>query len=299
MNLQVRITGPRQAGPLSPLDPRDHAWRPDLADIALADRVAVPSYAQPVILQAQSRAPLLSAPGADATAVSEILPGEEFALLDESHGFGWGYALADGYVGHVRRDVLALANGPATALVGPGDALIFAAADLKSPVLAALPAGSRLVTGKREGDYIVIAGGVAAGGFVHHRHILPADAAGRPHWLDIARLFTGAPYRWGGRSRQGIDCSGLVQLARQLAGHHCRRDSDMICADAEAAGMEIRAGDIACWPGHVGIMLDAATILHANAHWMRVVAEPLADVVARQQAEGKVAEPQFRRFAEG
>ena len=34
----------------------------------------------------------------------------------------------------------------------------------------------------------------------------------------------------------------------------------------------------------VGLMMDAETLLHANAHWMAVTAEPLTDVVARGAA---------------
>ena len=40
-------------------------------------------------------------------------------------------------------------------------------------------------------------------------------------------------------------------------------------------------GDLVFFPGHVGIMADAETLVHANAFWMQVVAEPLADVIAR------------------
>ncbi|MBU0868578.1 MAG: C40 family peptidase, partial [Alphaproteobacteria bacterium] len=48
--------------------------------------------------------------------------------------------------------------------------------------------------------------------------------------------------------------------------------------DSEAV---LQRGDILFFPRHVGIMIDGKTLLHANAHWMAVVAEPLADVVAR------------------
>ncbi len=72
----TRIRGPRRAEPLGPLDPREHAWREDLADIALADRIAVPNYVVPLIREATLQLPVLSADRADAPASSELLPGE-------------------------------------------------------------------------------------------------------------------------------------------------------------------------------------------------------------------------------
>lgn len=297
MKLRARINGPRLTPPLSPLDPRDHAWRADLADIALADRIVVANYAAPARRVADAQVPVLAAPDAAATAVSELLPGEEFAVLDDGAEFAWGYAVRDGYVGHVAS--AALVAPPATGelcQVGPGDALLFAAADLRAAVVATLPAAAQVRVQPGDGDFRTIAHGRHAGACVHRRHLL-TDAE-RPDWVAAAETFLAAPYRWGGRSRQGIDCSGLVQVARQLAGFHCRRDSDMICADAgvDVAAADARRGDLACWPGHIGILLDAATLLHANAHWMRCVAEPLADVVARAAAAGRPAPPRLRRF---
>ena len=52
------------------------------------------------------------------------------------------------------------------------------------------------------------------------------------------------------------------------------------------AEAERRRGDLVFWKGHVAILLDADTILHANAHHMAVAVEPLAEAVARIEAVG-------------
>jgi cell wall-associated NlpC family hydrolase len=294
----TRIVGPRQVEPLGPLDPRDNAWREDLADIALADRIAVPNYVVPLEQEVDTRVPILSADRADAPAASELLPGERFAVLDTGHGYAWGFSRADHYVGHVRIDALA---APATdgkdGLIGPDDALLLRAPAVKAEVAATLPLGARVRWADHDDRFVRIVAGAGAGCFLHRRHLLPAAGDPALDWVEIALRFVGAPYRWGGRSRAGIDCSGLIQVARQIGGHPCRRDSDMQFADlaTEVDPGAAQRGDIAWWPGHIGVLLDAHMLLHANAHWMACRIEPLADVVARAAAGGGVAQPRIRR----
>jgi hypothetical protein len=45
-------------------------------------------------------------------------------------------------------------------------------------------------------------------------------------------------------------------------------------------------GDLVFWKGHVGIMRDAATLIHANGWHMKVAFEPLAEARARIAASG-------------
>jgi cell wall-associated NlpC family hydrolase len=241
---------------------------------------------------------MLGADRSDATAVNELLPGEGFALLDTGRSWGWGYALADHYVGYVAMAALAepTAAGAPPATVGPGDGLLFARPDIKAPVLASLPAGARLHLEPADGPFAQVTSGPCAGLYLHDRHAMaPGDDRPRD-WVAMARAFTGSPYRWGGRTRHGIDCSGLVQMARMLAGHACRRDSDMQAADAQpVARSEAARGDLAFWPGHVGILVEADRLLHANAHWMACVEEPLAAVEARIAAAGGPAHAHIGR----
>jgi cell wall-associated NlpC family hydrolase len=292
---QTRITGPRRAAPLSPLDPRTSAWRPGLADIALAGLVSVSHFAAPVLrMVTATTAPLHAGPDPGCEMVSELLHGETFAVLEEERGWAWGQARDDSYVGYVPASALGpvatAGAGMAGVRVGPGDALLFAAPAIKAPVPATLPALSRLIVVDAPGDFCPVAAGPHSGRFVHRRHLMRPGPAADP--VAIARGFLGSPYRWGGRTRAGIDCSGLVQVALRLAGQPARRDSDMLFADAgpDLAPAERARGDIAWWPGHIGLLVDSQTLLHANAHWMAVVTEPLADVEARIGAP-----PQCRR----
>jgi cell wall-associated NlpC family hydrolase len=163
---------------------------------------------------------------------------------------------------------------------------------VKAEVAGTLPMGAAV--GWRDADdrFVELADGPHAGRFLHRRHLLPAGGDRALDWVEVALSFVGSPYRWGGRSRAGVDCSGLVQVARQVAGHACRRDSDMQAADAAPLDpAEAGRGDLACWPGHIGILLDSATLLHANAHWMRCVVEPLAAAAGRVEQAVRFRRP--------
>jgi hypothetical protein len=258
-------------------DPRVHAVRRDIADIALADWIFAPHYAQaePRLI-AQPSTMLRTAPQPDATAGSQLLFGETFHVLDVQGGWAWGYCGHDHYVGYIAADALAAPFVP-THLIAVREAPVFSEASIKASVRMTLALGAR-VEGAMGGDFVE-----TDQGFVHRRHVAPIDATlGDP--VSIAERLLGAPYLWGGRGAGGVDCSGLVQIALMLAGHDCPRDSDQ---QGAALGRELATnepharGDLIFFPGHVGLMVDAESLLHANAWWMGVVVEPLEDVLAR------------------
>lgn len=270
----------RLAGPSPRLDRRINAVRDDLADAALARVVMAPRYAVGVFRSCAATSVILhAAPDDDAVAVSQVLFGETFIVFEVVAGTGWawGQCLHDGYVGWVGLAALAApGSGLIAHWVAVPAAPVFAAPDIKARVIRTLALGSHLVAADASDQF---AG--AAGGFIHRRHIA-AVTASRGDAAAVALEFVGTPYVWGGRTRDGIDCSGLTQAALRACGIFCPRDSDQQAAAFAAIDpADRRRGDLVAFPGHVGILADRDTLIHANAYWMMTLAEPLADVAAR------------------
>lgn len=94
-----------------------------------------------------------------------------------------------------------------------------------------------------------------------------------------AMAYLHAPYLWGGRSRAGIDCSGLTQMAFKMCGMAIPRDASQQAK--EGTGVDFlqhaQCGDLAFFDNsegkivHVGILLDNHTIIHATETSGRVV----------------------------
>lgn len=76
------------------------AVRTDLADAALRNNFLAPRYADPCLaVCAVPFAPIRSAPRGELT--SELLQGERFMVLDDHHGWSWGWCAHDHYVGYI------------------------------------------------------------------------------------------------------------------------------------------------------------------------------------------------------
>jgi hypothetical protein len=83
-----------------------HAYRSDLADIALAGQLFAPHYARPVTRVCKVGTVVRSAPSEDADVIYAMAAGEEFALLDTTGGWAWGYRRKDHRVGYLRAEAL-------------------------------------------------------------------------------------------------------------------------------------------------------------------------------------------------
>ena len=208
---------------------------------------------------------------------SELLCGEIFTVYEDKAGWSWGQAESDSYVGYVHSACLEAEQAPDARVIALATPML-PAPDVKSVLQDLLPLNAQVKIAARKDGFAELAGG----GFVYERHLAPLDARAGD-FAAVAQSFAGMPYVWGGKTLQGLDCSGLIQTALAACGFKAPRDTDM---QESALGKlvstgQLQRGDLVFWKGHMGVMLDGARLLHANVFHMQVAIENLKDAVAR------------------
>src|ERR1700722_8255794 len=234
------------------------------------------------------QAPVRRSPSPDAPLDTEALKGER-VFIEETSQEGWcrGKLEADGYVGWLPTNALGPPGPPATHKVAVPRTLVFPGPSIKLPPLEGLSLGCRLAISRVEEPFAV----THSGGYVPDRHLARLDAfASDP--VAVAEEFLHVPYLWGGKTALGLDCSALGQIALTACGVPCPRDSNMqeaalgIALSPTSALAELRRGDLLFWKGHVAIVRDPGTLIHANAFHMAVAIEPIGEALARIKAAG-------------
>jgi hypothetical protein len=269
-------------------DPRTTPARPDLAAKYLEGKVEATRFVEGQEFEiSEAIAPLRRAPSPDAELATEALKGERAMIYDRNgEGWAWGQLNSDGYVGWLPDRALVKPGAKPTHKITRLRTFAFSGPSIKLPPADALVMGSMITVMREEGSFAV----TREGWYLPLHHVGPID--GRvPDFVAVAEQFAGTPYLWGGKSSLGIDCSGLVQVSLNAAGTGCPRDSDKQedglgrALDQSEAG-KLRRGDLIFWKGHVAIVRDANTIVHANAHHMATAIEGTHEAIARIKAAG-------------
>lgn len=211
----------------------------------------------------------------------QLLLGAQVTVFETRDGQAF-VQTADRYVGYVDADKLGSATTP-THTVATLATHAYEAADFKSRDMIRLPFGSRITVLDERQKFFE-----TDQGFVPKKHLRPieqlfADPA------TVAQLHFNVPYLWGGNSTLGLDCSGLISASLVACGISCFGDADLqedSLGDAIAKDKPLARGDLLFWKGHVGMMVDADTLIHANAHHMAVAYEPIERAILRIEAQG-------------
>lgn len=258
-------------GPSLTLDSRIHAFRDDIADIGLAGQIFAPHYARSLVRGCGSRQAFVRPrPDADSEAVTELLPGEDFAVLEYAGGWAWGYCLGDHITGYVEAIALAERIEP-THIVCEKCAPVTPDGHITSTIIANLPMGARL-HGTEQGACLTTEYGCVS---MSHLHAIGDH---EPDPVLIAERMLGAPWRPGGRTVDGIDAPGLIQLALALAGLPAPHliDQQRRLGGAVRDGAPSRRGDLVLTETGGGLMLDDLLMIHASRDAGKVCVEPAA-----------------------
>lgn len=84
--------------------------------------------------------------------------------------------------------------------------------------------------------------------------------------VQTALSYLTTPYRWGGKSPLGIDCSGLCSMAYMLNGVVIYRDAKIVdrFPIKEINIEHIQKGDLLYFPGHIAMYMGDDLYVHSS-----------------------------------
>ncbi len=210
--------------------------------------------------------------------MSELLNGAVVEPLFSAQG--WTFVRQrDGYLGWVNSAYLGeWPETAATHLVGQPVSLLHEEPQEEAPLAGRVLAGTAVTPDSFSAGWarVTLAGGLA--GWLPQADLRPiADLPNyenghRQQMVADACQFMGVPYRWGGGSALGIDCSGLAQLLHRLVGITLLRDADMQCAAGTPVEPPFKPGDLLFFGSsgghrkitHVAVSVGGWHVIHSS-----------------------------------
>ena len=246
-----------------------------VAHISLQGRIDAAAFTAGTVRQiALPLVDLLRSP--DGARERQLAMGEGFTVIDRIASQSYGFANKDGYCGWLPDNALTDAPRP-THWVASSGTHLYPEPRVQAREIAALPIGAHLCVSGETGAWAQTPQGFIP--LPHLREI--GDFLTDP--VAVAESLLGTPYLWGGNSRAGMDCSGLVQICHLACGIPAPGDADLQQAMGAAIGdnTSLQRGDLLFWEGHVAIIVDKNRLIHANGHTMSVAYENTDDCIAR------------------
>lgn len=242
-------------------------------------------------------APVYNKPNNKTILETEILFGEYFEIKKYEKEWAFGNNCKDNYEGWIE-----LKNLGAPIIndhkISSLQSIVYDQPNIKSKIRFNLFIGSLVKVENIQGNWAKIKLNMNNDfGYIYANSITPKSFIAKD-WVSVAEGFINTPYKWGGKTVMGIDCSGLIQISLQLYGKNFPRNTeDQIEMDLETIKNKtcLGRGHLIFWRGHVGILQDSKKLLHANQHHMQVFSEDL-DIAIDRIRDSMKLKPIYKKF---
>ncbi len=223
---------------------------------------------------------LLEKPNKNSNIVSQIIYGEKLKILSQNKNFYKIKNIYDNYVGFVSKKIKLTRKFKPTHKTKILKSQIYFGSNKskKKPLNIWLPFGSKLEILKKNKNFIMFENNK----WIKLNSICPTSFKNK-NFINILKLFLNCPYKWGGRTFKGIDCSALVQVYYKFNNKFFPRDTvDQIKHKKGLKNIKkLKKGDIIFWKGHVAVCIDCNYLIHAYGPKKKVVVMPTQETINR------------------
>tara|TARA_Y100000590_G_scaffold397855_1_gene479676 strand:+ start:497 stop:1222 length:726 start_codon:yes stop_codon:yes gene_type:complete len=201
---------------------------------------------------------------------SQIIYGEKFKILKKVKNFFKIRTFYDKYNGYIKKKkFIKEANSTHKVKV------------LKTKIYQTngfLPFSSEIEILKKKKNYIMF----KKNKWIKQKDITPINKKEK-NFAKIFKLYLNCKYKWGGKTYDGIDCSGLLQLFYKFNKKFFPRDTfDQIkFKKGKKNKKKYKIGDIIYWKGHVAVCINSKELIHAYGPEKKVIIMPITKTIKR------------------
>ena len=185
---------------------------------------------------------------------SQLIYGERFQILNKKKGWLKIKTSYDKYTGFIKRRKF-IKDIKITHKISSLFARIYSKPKNKYILSTKLPFCSLISVTEKKKEFYKF-----ENYWIKKKDVVPISYK-QPTFRNIT-IFRNIPYKWGGKTYKGIDCSALVQIFFKFNNQYCPRDTkDQIKYFKKPINISKNA--IIFWKGHVAVCLSKTRLIHA------------------------------------